>query len=131
MKKLLVLALVLTLVNITYSQTTVNNKINEIKTLFEKSPLSESEKTFFYNKAEKILEFGGFQIPFMDVKIVYKFNDEFFDYSDFVNFNCNYDKNCIVDSNNQGSIGLSIPFNSKTKCYEFINLISELRELYQ
>ena len=67
----------------------------------------------------------------MEVKAIYQFNDEFFDYHNFVYLNCKYDDKCIIGPDNIGTLGFSIPFASKTKCYEFINLISELREFYE
>lgn len=130
MKRILII-LMLIIANFSYSQTTANDKLNQIKSFFQKNCLATSEKTFFYNKAEKILEFDGFQIPFMKVKAVYEFNNTYYPFSDFVTFICKYDNNCIVGPDNVHDRGFLMPFASKAKCYEFINLISELREFYE
>tara|TARA_R110002049_G_scaffold309088_1_gene516702 strand:+ start:2019 stop:2414 length:396 start_codon:yes stop_codon:yes gene_type:complete len=131
MKKITFIILMLIIANSSYSQTTANDKINQIKTFFQKNCLAESEKTVYYNKAEKILEFDGYQVPFMDIKAVYRFNDEYYNFSDFVYFECKYENKCIIDPKNNGHLGFSIPFASKSKSYQFINLISELREFYE
>lgn len=131
MKKITFTILMLILANSSYSQSTANDKVNQIKTFFQKNCLAESEKTVFYNKAEKIIEFDGYQIPYMETKVTYSFNNEHYSFSDFVYFECKYNNKCIIDPENNGHLGFYIPFASKSKAYQFINLISELREFYE
>ena len=76
MKRTTFIILMFFITNISYSQTKGNEKINQIKIFFQKNSLVPN-KTFYYNKAEKILEFSGNQFPLMDIKVVYQFNDEF------------------------------------------------------
>ncbi|MBO0340947.1 hypothetical protein [Flagellimonas profundi] len=131
MKKIIILILIVAFSNNLYSQTTVNEKINQVKVFFQKHCQAESEKTVFFNKVERILELDGYQIPFLDVKVNYVFNDTYPEYSDYVHFECEYNNECMIDPTNKNAVGFYVPFASKDKSYQFINLIAELREFYE
>ena len=70
---------------------------------------------------------GSFWIPLDEVKIVYNYNNSLPGYYHFVKYQCRRGSNCIKSMNGEYVSGLSVPLRSKTACYEFINLISNLK----
>lgn len=131
MKRVTFIFLMITLSLSSFSQNKSNSKVEQIKTYFQKNCVADATKTFFFNRAEKIVELDGYQIPIMKVEIIYMYNDQQVKYKHFVEFSCENDVNCITANDNTKMFGFSIPFSSKAKCYEFINLLSDLRELYE
>ena len=106
-----------------YSQT-ADKIFLEVKTFYQKKSKAKIKKQLYFNKAEKVLDYGGINIPLKKVEILYfKIKT-----SHVVTFNCNQ---CIVeidDSNNYTySDGIGIEYYDKDDCYKFINLLSKLK----
>jgi hypothetical protein len=80
----------------------------------------------YFNQIEKVLDIEGYQIPLLEVKILYVYNNEFGNH--LVGFNCN-NSSCIYNSKGKKSLAFSVPFISKQKCYEFIDLINKIKAL--
>jgi hypothetical protein len=101
----------------------------QIKSLYKINVNASIPNEIFINNFDKTLDILNHQILLDSVKIIY-----FFDttckpiYANKVRFNCP-DTNCIIyETNNTEVSGLSIPFKSKSACYKFINLLSELKK---
>lgn len=110
-----------------FSQSNSAKVVNELKSYYNKNGIAKVEKEIFYNRSENILELDGYQIPLDEVKIVYNYNNSLPGYYHFVKYQCRRGSNCIKSMNGEYVSGLSVPLRSKTACYEFINLISNLK----
>lgn len=122
MKRIILILLLILQANL-HSQS-VDKVFLEIKTFYQKKSKANNKKEIYFNKAEKIFDFGGANIPLKKVEILYfKIKT-----SHVVTLNCNQ---CIVeidDSNNYTySDGIGIEFYNKDDCYKFIDLLSNLR----
>lgn len=79
----------------------------------------------YYNKVDRILDIDNRLVPLLEVKTTYYFSKEFNKHC--VTFHCK--ENDCVSTPNEGYVrGFSIPFMNKQKCYELIELISQLKK---
>lgn len=80
----------------------------------------------YYNKVDKILDIDGFQIPLLEVKTSYYYSKQQSNHC--VSFDCRNENDCVMDPQGYGNTGFAAPFINKQKCYEFIELISQLKK---
>ncbi len=125
-KAIFLLSMLLAVFN-AISQSNSNKVIDQIKLYYFNNGIAIGEKEIFYNNSENIIELDGYQIPLNEVKVVYNYNDSLPGFYHFVYYECKQDKNCIKSKNDEYVFGFSVPFRSKEACYEFINLISNLK----
>ena len=88
-------------------------------------------KHIFINRFNKSIDILGFQILLDSVKTVYRFDDTLKSiYRNQVAFECEStsQKNCIKNALNEYSSALFISFKSKSACYDFMNLLFEIKE---
>ncbi len=105
---------------------TTSQIFNEIKRYHKENDAMGRGKPLFLNQAENTLEHEGTNIPLFEVDILYKIVNG----HHLVTFNC--DSECItgVDSNGNDEqyTGIAFEFNTKSQCYEWINLFSKPRD---
>lgn len=126
-----------------------SQQVSEIDRLFNKVKIFYQTKTFdyqkksytkhpiFLNKDLHILQLGSAQIPLNKVEISYdlstpKDEPELKEYIHTVAFKCIQNEECIKFLTKEGEtknlIGFGAPFKNESECYEFINLISDLKK---
>ena len=79
----------------------------------------------YYNKVDKILDIDNYLIPLLEVKTTYYFSKQFNKHC--VKFDCK-ENDCVSTPDDRYVSGFSIPFMNKQKCYELIELISQLKK---
>lgn len=114
-----------------YGQNKEDIAFNKVKDFYFKKVLGRNtgETSIYFNRNEKAVDIIGYLIPILKVKIKYTEADR--KAKHFVEFICETD-GCILksqdnDSNETNSFG--VPFGSKQDCYDFINLLAELKEV--
>lgn len=78
----------------------------------------------YYNKVEKIIDIDGYQIPLQEVKTTYYISQT---YNQCVSFDCKLN-DCITKPDGDIQTGFAIPFLTKKNCYDFIELINQLKK---
>lgn len=114
--------------------TTVSAQTESIREQLQKLARKTVSSTKIYiNRQSQILEiesqYGSYQIPYRDVVIRYKINNDTdqIPFRHSLNFNCKRDESCIYQTHNDKNIiGLTIPLLTKEDCYRFINLVGKL-----
>lgn len=113
------------------AQNTKESTVKKIKTfIYQYSVSPETNKTgkkavVYFNKVDEILDIDGHQIPLQEVKTTYYYSKDFRNHC--VSFNC-ISGDCII--NPQGEYmdgGFAAPFLNKKYCYEFMELINQLK----
>ena len=116
--------LVLLVIKTSLSQT-IDDTFNKVKTYYISHNVPKNSDIHL-NKAAKIIEIGGTNIPLLETTILYNLiqNDN------AVTFHC--DDGCITyvdkNGNNERDRGFGIVFKTKDECYDFINLIADLTD---
>lgn len=82
-----------------------------------------TKPSVFYNKAENIIDIDNYQVPVDDVKTTYFLTDT---KDHCVSFDCKHG-HCITSTEDGKLEGFAIPFLSKQNCYDFIELINQLK----
>lgn len=104
--------------------------LGKVKQIINESSISittgeKSKAEVYYNASDKIIDIDGFQIPLLEVKPFYLFDEK--RNRHVVNFVCNTGE-CITDSEMHKVIGMGLAFTSKKICYDFIAAISDLKK---
>lgn len=84
-----------------------------------------NKSIIYYNKVDKILDIDNHLTPLLEVKTTYYFSKEFNKHC--VKFDCK-ENDCVSTPNDGYISGFSIPLMNKQKCYELIELISQLKK---
>ncbi len=108
------------------AQSTVDSYFLEMERFFIKHSELISERYIYLNGSEKIIDITGSQIPLNEVKVTYRlYNNS----KHLVDFSCKEEGvSCIKSEEEKTSISIGIPFDTKKSCYDFINMISELKK---
>ena len=112
-----------------FSQGTKAATVKKIKAFLEKYSVAQGrnappkEVTIFFNKADKIIDIDGFQLPLQEVKTAYYLIQSV---RHGVSFDCKR-THCIRDPKGKSIDWFAIAFFSKQNCYDFIELISQLK----
>ncbi len=112
-----------------FSQDTKEATVKKIKAFLEKHSVAPGknappkEVTIFFNKADTIIDIDGFQLPLQEVKTAYYLIQSV---KPGVSFDCK-GTNCITDPKGKSIDWFAIAFFSKQNCYDFIELISQLK----
>lgn len=131
MKKLLLIVSVCILSIVSFSQDSKAITVNKIKVFMKQYsvkpgasiPIGENFVIYF-NNADKILDIEGYQIPLLEVKTAYSLS-KIAD-GHYVSFDCK-SEDCIKYPNGGYGVGFSMAFLTKKNCYDFIELISQLK----
>ena len=107
------------------------NLETQIKILYKKNATTPIPKDIFINKFNKSIDIEGHQILLDSINIAYFFDNSSVPiYQNQVKFECKTANNCIIfNANNKNVSGLRVSFRSKSSCYNFINLLSEVERL--
>jgi hypothetical protein len=130
LKRLFLLPLLVIISLTTFSQDNKEATIKKIKAFLEQHSLAPGknappkEVVVFFNKADKIIDIDGFQLPLLDVKTAYYLIQSS---KHGVSFDCK-GTNCITDPKGKSIDWFAIAFFSKQNCYDFIDLISQLKQ---
>lgn len=85
----------------------------------------------FFNSAESMLDLDGRQIPLKRTRVLYEFQDSDDNVSakHWVKFRCIV-KGCFdgLDQSDSNTVAYGMPFKTKKACYDFINLIGQLKK---
>ena len=113
-----------------YGQNRETIAFNKVKEFYFKKVLGRTtgETSIYFNRNEKAIEIIGYLIPVLEVKIKYTESDR--KAKHFVEFICETN-GCILpsdDKDNKQSDSFGVPFGSKQDCYDFINVLAELKE---
>lgn len=106
-----------------------NKTVTEnIKTFFVKN--SPWDDKLYINKASKIIQFSNYQIPLDEVTLSYTFNSDIIpSQKHYVKFTCSNNNSCILNEEGLPShTSTGTPFKTKDICYEFMDLIKELKD---
>lgn len=85
----------------------------------------EQNTVIYFNKVDNVLDIDGIQIPLKEVKTAYYYSKQASNHC--VSFDCK-NEDCIIDQQGQNHTGFAAPFISKQKCYEFMELVSQLKK---
>ena len=101
------------------------NKFLNLHSINIQSGKAITNSTVFYNIKEELLDIDGAQIPLREVKVFYKtcLIDR-----NCVSFGCLESNNCILNSNGEIHTGFGIAFLTKKNCYDFIELVNQLKK---
>ena len=131
MKKIITLSLCFFTL-ISYSQTSKNLTVNKIKiflntySYFPDSPNKSRKTVVYFNKVDNILDIDNYRIPLSEVKTTYFFFKEYDAHC--IWFSCKEGVECITKPDEENVVGFKIPIKSKKNCYDFIELIEELKK---
>ena len=89
------------------------------------SVLSGKNPVIYFNNVDKIIDIDGYRIPLNEVKTTYNYHQT--SYGHCVDFDCR-SGNCITQADGSGAIGFAVAFKTKKNCYDFIDLISQLKK---
>jgi hypothetical protein len=113
-----------------FSQTSKETTVKKIKAFLEQNSVAPGknvppkEVTVYFNKADKIIDIDGFQLPLQEVKTAYYLIQST---KHGVSFDCK-GTNCITDPKGKAIDWFAIAFFSKQNCYDFIDLVSQLKQ---
>jgi len=126
-----ILTLIFSLFYVTsFSQDSKDITVKEIKEFIKHYAVNLITKktgrnsVIYFNKVEKIIDIDGYQISLQDVKTTYYFSESM---NHCVSFDCK-GVDCILQPNGSDARGFAIPFLSKKNCYDFIDLINQLKK---
>ena len=122
MKRLLLIIIFLSSINI-YSQSSLDQQIEKVQSIFKEHSLIKNDKEIFYNKSKNVLDFGKYTAPLNFVEIEYDYDKE--KNKHHVELKCFDKKPCFNDR----TFELYIPFKTKKNCYDFINALAELNKM--
>ncbi|MFI5139229.1 MAG: hypothetical protein ACHQIM_15505 [Sphingobacteriales bacterium] len=132
MKRFIILFLLIKISTSAFCQTQSYSKLENQLNLLYKNNVTGKLKYIFINRFNKSIDISGFQVVLDSVQATYYFdNTAKAIYQNKVEIECvsNGSRNCLKNAINGDSSGLSIPFKNKSACYEFINILSEIKEL--
>lgn len=123
--KIIIIVMLSGICSKTYSQTS-NEAFLKLKKFYNAKLKAEDEiKPIYFNKAEKMINIGSISFPIKDLQIIY----DNIDGTDVVSFYCD---DCIIKLNENNKLeywnGFGLAFYNKDDCYEFINLLNNLRD---
>ncbi len=132
MKKITVLLFLLVYFKIGYSQ--VSGIKGKMEVLLKKTT---STSHVYINRVNKILELEivvpgekiNYRIPYFHTHFTYQLQqDRYFKYT--VNVSCSEQDNCILDENTKDYLhSIIVSLSNKEDCYNFIELIAQLKNL--
>jgi len=106
-----------------------DNLVSKLKLKYKNNVATSKPKDIFINKFNKSIEIEGHQVSVDSVKAIYFFdNAAKSSYQNQVKFECNTGNCIIYDVKNEKVSGLRIAFKTKQACYDFINILSEIRK---
>lgn len=120
----LFLMLALSISGTLYSQDSYDEKFEKIKKIYETEFWGDKPEELFYNKMENIVDISIYQIPLDIVDITYVFEKK--ESAHTINFACHEDRSCLGERIFQ----MRMRLKSKSGCYEFINALTDLNEVW-
>jgi hypothetical protein len=131
MNKILLTTVFTILCLTTFSQDNKDPILKKIKTFINRYSVTfGTSKTgknpiIYYNRGDKILDIDGYQTPLLEVKATYYYFNE--TSNDCVSFDCR-SNDCVINPGGQKCSDFFVPFLNKKYCYDFIELINQLKK---